>query len=115
MLFQPDFFGAAGRSVDVVEDLVKLEGFIERHQRFLSVKNRGHKVVNPVFAVRQFGNIEVDRLVAVGAVAEHARGIKTDSRVVAEKIDAVFARVTRHVAGPTGFKNNGAAALETEK
>src|SRR5687768_1585529 len=87
VLFQPHFLAPRRRGVDGVEDVLELQRLVERHQGLLAIEDRRDEVMNAVLAVWELGNVEVDGLVAVGAIAKHAGRIEADAGVLAEKVD----------------------------
>src|SRR5437867_1241307 len=76
LLPEADFFAGGSGSVDGVEGGLELQGFVERDQGFFAFNDGSDEVMDSVFAVREFGNVEVNGFVTVRAIAEHARRIE---------------------------------------
>src|SRR6266496_5535793 len=111
MSAQAHFFAPGRRRVDRIQELLHFERLVGRDQRFFPLQSATDKMVDPVFAVRDYWERQMDGFESVRTRSKESGGIKRQARGGTLQIDAVFPGIWRVMPGPAHLHGQGPSAF----
>src|SRR4051812_29650968 len=114
-LFQSNFPARGRGKVNGLEDFLEFERLFHMHQRLLSVERATDEMMDSIFAVGDFGRVQVDGFKAIGAVAQQPNRVEAQAGGSAHQIDTMFTPLSRSEDRPARFHADGFAAFQLQQ